>query len=178
MVLDLDFLVDTEWHERSRNPHAREWQPSPLRDEVCRWATNPARHRRFVQMSLVQPPFEIYTQQLAELVVFKLSTVLSVITTSVAQLCEDYVNSIRTLKIVREVLLVEAEEITTIWTIIAAPPFEDSFREPIYKAQLHILRSLGDDKSLDFYVLNVLELPDGEELADVLPSNAKLLWQR
>jgi len=97
---------------------------------------------------------------------------------SVGELCEAYVEIVSGINIVRQVFLCETNNIATIWTIIDATPFEDSLRTPIYDAQVKILSTLKENIPLDFYVLNVSELSEGEELKGIIPSNAKLVWEQ
>ena len=98
--------------------------------------------------------------------------------TRVDELCKDYVDMVSTIEVVRRILLVEDSGVTTIWTIIDAPPFEDSLRTPIYEAQIKILSTLKENIPLDFYVLNLSEISEDEELESIVPSNAKLVWER
>jgi len=97
---------------------------------------------------------------------------------TIADLCKAYVDLVSTINIVRQVLIVTTNHIATIWTIIDAPPFQDSLRTPIYDAQVKILSTLKENIPLDFYVLNVAELSEDEKLEDIIPSNAKLVWER
>ena len=97
---------------------------------------------------------------------------------TIDELCKNYVEIVSTISIVRQVFLVESKDVLTIWTIIDAPPFEDSLRTPIYKAQLDILSALKENTTLDFYILNVLELSKDENLQGIIPSDAKLVWER
>jgi len=94
------------------------------------------------------------------------------------ELHEAYLKMVSTIDIVRQVFLFEAEDITAIWTIIDAPPFEDSICTPIYDAQLKILRMLKEDMLFDFHVFNISELSDDVKLKHIIPSNANLVWQR
>lgn len=94
------------------------------------------------------------------------------------ELHEAYLKMVSTIDIVRQVFLFEAEDITAIWTIIDAPPFEDSVCTPIYDAQLKILRMLKEDMLFDFHVFNISELSDDVKLKHIIPSNANLVWQR
>lgn len=97
---------------------------------------------------------------------------------TVGELCKAYVEMVSTINIVRQVLLVEVKNLTTIWTIIDTTPFEDSLRTPIYEAQIKILSTLKEDIPLDFYVLNVSELSENEKTESTVPANAQLLWER
>ena len=85
---------------------------------------------------------------------------------------------VNTIEIVKQILIVEDEEGFTILTLIEAEPFDDSQRKPIYQAQINILRQMEEDIPVDFHILNVSEHLNLEELRDVIPSNAKIFWQR
>ncbi|MDO8689900.1 MAG: hypothetical protein Q7R39_07790 [Dehalococcoidia bacterium] len=93
-------------------------------------------------------------------------------------LCQGYVKRISGLEMVFKVIAVEDMEVITVWTVIDAPPFEDSLRQPIYQAQLQALREVKGDLALDFYVVNIAELAKPVQLASIIPSDAKVLWQR
>ena len=93
-------------------------------------------------------------------------------------ICAEYLAEITEIESLREILVVEEEEVTTVWTIIKAPPFDDSVREPIYAAQLNIMRSLEQDIPIDFYILNESELPSDKKLSDIIPCNARSIWRR
>lgn len=104
--------------------------------------------------------------------------VLSTAIRDIDTVWREYVEKISKIEAVREILVVEEEKVTTVWTIIKAPPFEDSVREPIYTAQLQTLRSLEQDIPIDFYILNESELSSDKNLSDVIPSNARPIWRR
>ena len=180
MVLDVGLWEDIERHERERIPP--KWEIPEiftLHDVACTlWATSSAHRFRRLQIGATPLDFGVQTQQFIRELTSKLSEATFAVITELGQLCEDYVERVSTLRIVRKVLLVETEDIPTIWTIIDSTPFEDSVREPIYQAQLQVLRALEGTTLLDFYVLNVSELPEDEELDNVVPANAKLLWER
>ena len=99
---------------------------------------------------------------------------------AINELCIAYIEEAKSLDVVREVLLSKSEDenVPIIWTIIEAPPFEDSLRIPIYEAQLRILKSLKEDTLLDFHVLNLSELSENQSMEDVVPPEIDILWQR
>lgn len=99
-------------------------------------------------------------------------------TNTIAEACKAYVKMVSGIDIVQKVFLIETMDVATIWTIIDAPPFEDSLRAPIYDAQLHILGMFRDHVPLDFNVLNVSELSENQEPNNIIPVNAKLVWER
>jgi len=97
---------------------------------------------------------------------------------SVRGLCDVYVGLVKNLSIARQIFLTETDDQTTIFTIIDAPPFEDKLRQPIYEAQLQLLRMSADDVRLGFDVSNVQELKDAGNITRIVPEGAQLLWQR
>lgn len=101
-------------------------------------------------------------------------------TVAINELCRAYIEEVKSLDVVRQVLLSksEDEDVSIIWTIIEAPPFEDSLRIRIYEAQLRILKSLKEDTVLDFHVLNLSELSENQSVEDVVPPDIDTLWQR
>lgn len=181
MALNIDIIEDKKIHDRP--PVIRGWEfhyPRTI-DEVFwgKWSFTPTHRFCPVQMRLTPTEFRVYTKESLEELASKLrDTLLSIAITDIDKLCSEYVDKVSNIKVVREILVVEEEEATTIWTIIKSPPFEDSLREPIYAAQSQVLRSLGQDITLDFYVLNESELPSDEKLSEIIPSNARLIWQR
>lgn len=94
---------------------------------------------------------------------------------SVEELCQDYLNMINNIEIVKQILIVEDEEGITIWTIIEAEPFDDSQRKPIYQAQINILRQVDEGTPIDFRILNISEY---KQRGNIIPSSAKIVWQR
>jgi len=101
-----------------------------------------------------------------------------IISTRVDELCKGYIDTIKSIDVVRQILLVEDKDVTTIWTIIDAVPFDSSLRTPIYDAQGKIFSVLEEDIALDFYVLNLSELPEKQKLESITPPSAKLIWER
>ena len=99
-------------------------------------------------------------------------------TAGVKAAIKEYVDKVTTLPQVKEVLVARDEEGATIWTVIEAPPFEFSSEEPIYEAELEVLRDSPDDVLLDVRVLNVAELPGREGVAEFIPAQARLVWRR
>lgn len=146
------------------------------------WLEQPCRYSyRFspIQMRLTTPNLVLDTHTFLAELATRLNTVLSVTQTSdIDRAYSDYIDKVKNIKVVREVLLVETDDVSTLWTIIESPPFDDTIREPIYNAQLHILRSIKGNTSIDFYVLNLLELPENEEKSSFIPAHAKLIWKR
>lgn len=100
------------------------------------------------------------------------------ISTRVDELCKGYIDTVKSIDVVRQVLLVEVNDVATIWTIIDAAPFESSLRTPIYNAQVKIYSEMEDDIALDFHVLNLSEFQEKQELKSIIPPSAKLIWER
>jgi len=99
---------------------------------------------------------------------------------AVSEVCKAYIEEVKGLRVVREVLLsrCEDDDVSIIWTIIEAPPFDDSLRIPIYEAQLKILKSLKEDTLVDFHVLNLSELLENQSVENIVPPDTDMLWQR
>ena len=180
MALSIDSIKDQMTHKRPPVFLGWEFQCPRTIDEVF-WGKefySSTHYFRPLQMRLTPTVFPAYTKESLNELVAKLGELLSETTTDIDKLCEEYVDEVSDIKAVREILVVEEEDVTTIWTIIKATPFEDSIREPIYAAQLQILRSLEQDIPLDFYVLNESELLADEKLTDIIPSHARTIWRR
>ena len=95
-----------------------------------------------------------------------------------AKLAIGYVNIVRSIEVVKEILLQTKEDIVTIWTIIDAPPFQDDLRMPIYDAQVIVLRTLENNIHIDFHIVNLSELPNTVGIEQIIPLNAKCIWSR
>jgi hypothetical protein len=132
-----------------------------------------------IQIRFISPDFPSKSKEsLKDFEESVLRVLLSSATRDIDRVCREYVEKISKIEAVREILVVEGEKVTTVWTIIKAPPFEDSVREPIYTAQLQILRSLERYIPIDFYILNESELSSDKNLSDIIPSDARSIWQR
>lgn len=142
------------------------------------WVSVSPYYFRPLQMRLPPTEFIVYSKESLEELPTKIRELVSIATTGVDSLCREYIDKVSAIEVVREILVVKGEKVTTVWTIINTPPFEDSVREPIYTAQLQILRSLEQVIPIDFYILNESELPSDEKLSDVIPSNARSIWRR
>jgi hypothetical protein len=101
-------------------------------------------------------------------------------TSAVTEVCKAYIEQVKDLRVVCEVLLsrCEDDDASIIWTIIEAPPFDDSLRLPIYEAQLKILKSIKGDALVDFHVLNLAELLENQSVENIVPPDTDMLWQR
>lgn len=101
-------------------------------------------------------------------------------TIAIDEICKSYIEGVKNLDVARKVLLSRSEDenVSIIWTIIDASPFDDSLRFPIYEAQLKILKSLKEDILLDFHVLNLSELLENQNVEDIVPPDTDILWQR
>ena len=98
--------------------------------------------------------------------------------TNTDMIFQKYVENVSAVKVVHKVMLVKSADTYTIWTIIQAPPFEDSLRDPIYKAQMSAYRALENDVIVDFRTLNISEFSEGTNLSSIVPSNAKIVFER
>jgi hypothetical protein len=180
MALKPGVVEDKMLHDKPRG--IRGWGPCyPRSIQELFWGepflTHTSRFRP-IQMRFISPGLPSITKEYVEGFESVLRELLSIATTDIDRICREYVGKINEIREVREVLLVEEEEVSTVWTIIKASPFEDSVREPIYTAQLQILRSLERDIPIDFRILNESELPSDQELSDIIPSNARSIWRR
>jgi hypothetical protein len=167
----------------ARQRAIRGWElhyPRSIRHEVFweEWLSTHAPRFRPIQMRFIYPDFPVITEESLKDYESLLRGLLTIASRDIGKVCREYIDRISANKAVREILVVEGEKVTTIWTIIKAPPFEDSVREPIYAAQLQILGSLEQVIPVDFYVLNKSELPSDEKLSDIIPSNARSVWRR
>jgi len=89
-----------------------------------------------------------------------------------------YIKLLKGSDIVSQIYAVEMHGTAVIWTVIESTPFEDELRMPIYQAQIKILSTLDEKTSVDFHIVNRLELSTGEDIDAVVPKDAKLLWTR
>jgi hypothetical protein len=87
-----------------------------------------------------------------------------------------YVHLVASLPQVRRVLLEQTASGPRLWTIIAAEPFDDAQRDPVYQAELRALQE-EPPESIDFRLLNVNEFPP-ESHASLLPLEATVLFDR
>jgi hypothetical protein len=62
-----------------------------------------------------------------------------------------------------------------LWAVLSSPPFEDQYREPVYKAQSAVMAML-DASVFDFRVVNINELEG--RIEDILPTSAEMLYER
>lgn len=90
----------------------------------------------------------------------------------------NYQKALESLKYVKQILSIANADMYSIWTVIEAPPFDDHYRDPIYNAQLDVLQQVGDDISIDFHILNTLELCEDTQTEDIVPHGAKIIWQQ
>lgn len=155
----------------------RTFTPTEFRDEVAEM-----RHEIDIlhaRVESVRQHLLSYKETVDELCkeVYGRSTTKTNELATIGELCKAYASIVSTINIALQVLLVQTEEVATIWTIIDAPSFNDLLRTPIYDAQVQILGSLRKNIPLDFCVLNVSELPEDEKLESIIPSNAKPIWK-
>ncbi len=93
-------------------------------------------------------------------------------------LCNNYLEIVSTIDIARQVFLAEDAGTATIWTILDDPPAEDSSHAPLYNEQLKTLSILRDNLPVEFCLLNASELLEGKQTEDIIPSHARLIWER
>jgi len=89
-----------------------------------------------------------------------------------------YVEMVSKIEIVEKIYIIEATNGLVCWTIVDTEPFDSTLLEPIYEAQIKIYRQIGSTSALDFHVLNLSEFHHRQELENILPPSAKLVWQR
>jgi len=93
------------------------------------------------------------------------------------RLAKNYAKKVSAFPYVKEIGLAKFEGISTIWTIIDSPPFEDAVRLPIYDAQFLVLRAVPEGLSLDFRIINIRETESNQDPKESFPSNMKIIWQ-
>lgn len=93
-------------------------------------------------------------------------------------ICKAYTEMVIKIDVVKEIYIIEENNVITCWTIIEAEPFDSNLRAPIYDAQVKIYQEIEKGIALDFHVLNLSELNDRKELKNILPPNSSLIWQR
>jgi len=98
--------------------------------------------------------------------------------TSLNMLCDAYVKEVSNIEIARRIYIVDTSNGLTCWTIVDTEPFDSTLLEPIYDAQVKIYRQMENTSALEFHVLNLSELRNIQDLESILPSSAKLVWQR
>lgn len=87
-----------------------------------------------------------------------------------------FADLLRDVEYVEKVILEEAGwEGLRLWAVLSSPPFEDQYREPVYKAQSAVIHML-DAPAFDFRVVNINELEG--RIEDVLPASAEMLYER
>ncbi len=93
------------------------------------------------------------------------------------KIVREYVGLLEGIEIARQIYLFKSGGCNNLWTVIDAPPFEDDLRYPIYEAQMNISSRGSKNNPVDFYIININELPEGKRLEDILPINATLIWK-
>lgn len=88
----------------------------------------------------------------------------------------DYVNKLKEIDVVQEIRSYQDEDCITIMALVTTAPFDDLARAPVYEAQLDVIQEV-DQPVVDFRVINLMEL-SGRSVADVLPSEGRVLWKR
>ncbi len=62
-----------------------------------------------------------------------------------------------------------------IWTVISAPPFEDTNRAPVYEAETAVLQQ-ETYPLVGFHLINVQEIE--QDLSNALPASHQILFER
>lgn len=89
---------------------------------------------------------------------------------------KEYVQRVRDLRQVRQVLLDESSGVPEIWTLIEATPFERVERDLVYQAELDTLVAHPETQT-NFHVINLAEHANTPP-AHILPSQAKTHFAR
>lgn len=89
---------------------------------------------------------------------------------------ERFVQLVRDLPQVRKVLLESRTSGPHIWTVIVAEPFDDAQRNPVYNAEMAVLRAVPS-AYVGFRLVNLAEFPPSAH-ASLLPSDATVLLER
>lgn len=168
------FLLQDSWYRMLAS--ARRYPQVQVRDEISDIRQGIVTLRN--DMEAMKQELSSYKQAINELRITKVDKIDVTKLTSVRDLCKSYVDLIGNIDLVIQVFLVESEDVATIWTIIDAPPFEDSRREPIYEAQVKILSIQKGNKPLDFHILNISELSEDVKIESIIPSTGKPVWKR
>lgn len=87
-----------------------------------------------------------------------------------------YVQLVKKMPEVQEVRLSQDEEGPSIWTIIAATPFDEEPRERIINVQIEVMRAMVQPL-LGFNLVNLRELEAGV-VVDSVMGEAQVLWKR
>ena len=88
-----------------------------------------------------------------------------------------FTERVRDVEIVREVRRDPGSCNVTAWVITDGPRSDYESEEPIFKAVSDTLR-YQDSPVFDFRIINMNDLPDGEELKDMIPTGTKTYWKR
>jgi len=76
---------------------------------------------------------------------------------------------------VQQILIEESRAPARIWTVISAPPFEDSYRIPVYEAEM-VIHQQETYPLVEFRLINRQEIE--QELTNVLPASHRILFER
>lgn len=89
---------------------------------------------------------------------------------------EQFVQAVKSLDYVQMVVAdASARDYTRIWTVISAEPFEMTYREPIYEAELEVVKQT-DEPVVDFRLINIRETD--QKVEDILPTEREVLFTR
>jgi hypothetical protein len=93
-------------------------------------------------------------------------------TSAVRSAANEFVGRVRELPQARRILLEESDEGSRIWTVIEAEPFARELRNPIYLAELAVLRS-HPSAEVGFRLMNLVE----QGATSIAPEGIEVLWQ-
>lgn len=102
----------------------------------------------------------------------------SLLEPTLRRICDEYMEQVSGIELVKDIRLGIADRPTIIWTIISAIPFKDALRKPIYQAQLAVLRSLDENTEIDFRIVNTREIRGGEKALGLMLAESLVIWQR
>ena len=105
------------------------------------------------------------------------SPVESPVRDSIDKLSQAYLGTVSTIDIVQRVFIAESGDTATFWTVIDTPPDENSLGKQTYDEQVNTLHILKGNLPIDFHIVNEAELTSKEH-DELVPSKAKLIWQR
>ena len=89
------------------------------------------------------------------------------------ELCKMFIEHIRTIPEVQQILLYRETESVHLLTIIDAIPFERSIRNHIYEAEQIVLQQISSP-IVEFHLINSRELED--DLSSVIPSGSETIF--
>lgn len=86
-----------------------------------------------------------------------------------------FVQAVSAIPHVSMVLVEESGQYPRVWTVIAAPPFDNAYSRPVYAAQM-LVSEREDQPVVDFRLLNINEL--AAPLGTVVPAHHRAAYQQ